>query len=153
VGFCTHETRRYPYPNPPKPIPVVAGMGFHGYGYGFLWETRGLPVPFPIAHYSHSTTLVSMLGTTSSHSWMPKGINSIHCSSKLSVFRSCNNIEHFRSYAPLYIHFLLLFDVFHVLCVWSCRFRMCRCICLIQSFVSRPWAVFLVDIFSIFEVV
>jgi hypothetical protein len=27
-----------------------------------------------IAHYSHSTMRVSMLGTTSSRSWMPKGI-------------------------------------------------------------------------------
>jgi hypothetical protein len=34
---------------------------------------RNMPKP-SIAHYSHSTMRVSTLGTTSSRSWMPKGI-------------------------------------------------------------------------------
>jgi hypothetical protein len=113
---------------------------------------RNTPKP-SIAHYSHSTMHVSTLGTTSSHSWMPKGIIPYIACPNSRFFNRVNDIECFRSYALLYIHFLLLFDMFHVLCVRSCHFRMCRCICLIRSFVLCPWAVFPVDIFSIFKVV
>jgi small-conductance mechanosensitive channel len=106
VSTCAHghrapqSLRNDPLHVIPHPLTAITAI---------VW--RNMPKP-SIAHYSHSTTHVSMLGTTSSCSWMPKGIilYVAHPNSRFFDRVTISSASgHMRRYIYIFFYFLMCF--------------------------------------------